>query len=276
MLYLSWRQCNEAAGHKTRRAGTEPGPVIQDKRRLLVVSCSQRKRADTAPLPAIDRYTGPTYQVIRRYLTTVAADNLDTLVLSAEYGLIDVRHPIYNYDRRMSASRARELQDAISASWALLTGSRRYSDIFISLGKVYQSAFDPCLSDIDNGVTLRVANGSQGKRLADLRRWLYRDAASVSQKAVTGGESRGPAKPVKIRGHEIVLRRDDVLATASAGVSRGDAAAMRCQAWYVPVDGSRISPKWLVSQVTGIAVRDFHSQDARRVLGELGIEVLPL
>jgi len=36
--------------------------------RLLILSCSQRKRPDPSLLPAIERYNGPPFQVLRRYL----------------------------------------------------------------------------------------------------------------------------------------------------------------------------------------------------------------
>jgi hypothetical protein len=43
--------------------------------------------------------------------------------------------------------------------------------------------------------------------------------------------------------------------------------------WYVAVGGQRVGPKWLVSQVTGLPVSAFHTDEARRVLQQLGVEV---
>src|SRR5438045_2444285 len=34
-------------------------------RKLLILACSQAKRDSTAPLPAIERYDGPTFRVLR-------------------------------------------------------------------------------------------------------------------------------------------------------------------------------------------------------------------
>jgi hypothetical protein len=42
---------------------------------------------------------------------------------------------------------------------------------------------------------------------------------------------------------------------------------------YVLLDGERIAPKWLVSQLTDLPPSAFSTQDALRALGQLGIPV---
>ena len=37
--------------------------------KLLLISCSQRKREDEGLLPAIDRYDGPAYRCLRKMIT---------------------------------------------------------------------------------------------------------------------------------------------------------------------------------------------------------------
>ena len=43
--------------------------------------------------------------------------------------------------------------------------------------------------------------------------------------------------------------------------------------WYILVDGQRLAPKWLVSQLTGLQVSTFQAREARNVLQHLGIGV---
>jgi len=64
--------------------------VMNTVKRLLILSCSQRKRPDPGLLPAIERYDGPVFQVVRRYLREQPAGSkqLDVFILSARYGLI--------------------------------------------------------------------------------------------------------------------------------------------------------------------------------------------
>ena len=40
--------------------------------RLLVLACSERKRAGPGLLPAAERYDGPAFRVLRAYLRTAA------------------------------------------------------------------------------------------------------------------------------------------------------------------------------------------------------------
>ena len=63
---------------------------MSHNRRLLILSCSQRKHTSLDPLPAIERYDGPLFKVLRRFLreSSHQARDLDVFILSAAYGLI--------------------------------------------------------------------------------------------------------------------------------------------------------------------------------------------
>lgn len=51
--------------------------------RLLILSCSQRKRSTSNLLPAIERYDGPAFQVLRKFLREfpLEAESLDVYIL---------------------------------------------------------------------------------------------------------------------------------------------------------------------------------------------------
>ena len=68
------------------------GEAMGYNRRLLILACSQRKQASCEPLPAIDRYNGPLFLVLRRFMRECPrqARLLDVYILSAAYGLIPV------------------------------------------------------------------------------------------------------------------------------------------------------------------------------------------
>jgi len=84
------------------------------KRHLLINSCSDKKNTHPGLLPAIDRYTGAWYGVINKLKREGRfPDNLDILIISAKYGLIDSDKKIENYDRKMDSSRARERRDSV-------------------------------------------------------------------------------------------------------------------------------------------------------------------
>jgi len=71
-------------------------------RHLVILGCSQKKLTSAGVLPAIERYNGPTYQVLRSFLRHSAwPGSLSVGVLSARYGLIGGLAPIEYYDQRM-------------------------------------------------------------------------------------------------------------------------------------------------------------------------------
>ncbi len=80
-------------------------------KRLVILSCSQRKVQGKRKMRVMDRYDGPAYKVVRKYLRTVPDARIDHefLILSAELGLISDSLRIPYYNRRMTVERAKEL-----------------------------------------------------------------------------------------------------------------------------------------------------------------------
>jgi cytoplasmic iron level regulating protein YaaA (DUF328/UPF0246 family) len=140
--------------------------------RAVILSCSQRKTKQVAALPAIHRYDGPYYQVLRRYLRYHSARPLLIWIISAEYGFIDSNDPIELYDRRITSERASELALAVEERFRRVW-SQEVFNVFINLSADYQRAFDLCLRHIGPTVKVEQAKGGIGTRSGQLRRWLY-------------------------------------------------------------------------------------------------------
>ncbi len=88
--------------------------------RLLILACTATKRPDLGPLPALQRYDGPSFRTVRRWrtLNPCDAERLDILILSARLGLITADAPIEDYDQRMTQRQAVALQPAVSCRTA--------------------------------------------------------------------------------------------------------------------------------------------------------------
>src|SRR3954451_6313263 len=86
--------------------------MVECARRFLVLSCTRRKRTDGGLLRAVDRYDGPTFRVLRRYLAAEPSSPPVIFILSSEHGLIDSEHQIAYYDRAMTLERADQLRDS--------------------------------------------------------------------------------------------------------------------------------------------------------------------
>jgi hypothetical protein len=111
--------------------------------------------------------------------------------------------------------------------------------------------------------------GSPGKKLAELYRWLYgKSLAQLQFSQVTN--SNGKAN---LRGIEINITSTQVLEMARQALVEGQGNPMNYYSWYVQVDGKRVAPKWLVSHLLGLPLHAFTTDDACRLLVQLGIEV---
>lgn len=241
--------------------------------RLLILACSQRKRPDPGLVSAIERYDGPFFRVLRRYQRSFSAADPeakpppDVYILSARYGLISANQPIADYEQRMTTERADELRPCVLTDLQDLLGTNPlYDELFFCMGRDYRQAFDGWEIRHPSKLSLAWAEGSIGSKQAQLHDWLYGAPPSLSTVARNGVP--------RIRGVEVNLTPQEVLEVARQALSRDEKYAANFHKWYVQVDDRRVAPKWLVSQLTGLPVGDFVTDDARRLLTQLGVEVM--
>ena len=238
--------------------------------RLLILSCSQKKHSAQGLLPALQRYDGPAYRVMNKFmrLHPSEAQLLDVYILSAKFGLISACKPIPNYDYRMVPQQIKELQQPTLSVLKQILICKQYKDLFISLGKDYLQVLNGYESLIPTNLKVIVSRRVMGRKLAELRNWLHEEV-SESPDTQTKVAQRGRAY---LRGIEITLTPTQVMEVARSALAKeGNIPAY--QVWYVEVDGQQVPPKWLVNQLTGLPVNAFHTNEARRVLQQLGIEV---
>lgn len=155
--------------------------------RLLILACSKRKLVHPNLLPALERYDGGSFRVIRRakrkgYLPA----HLDILIISAQYGLISGETPIAYYERAMDSARMKVLQPEITK--ALQPFWRNPSlEVFIDLGSSYSRVIED-LTLLEDRPTIEIARGRIGERLAQLKHWLLNKAKEDSTYSESSGE----------------------------------------------------------------------------------------
>ena len=133
------------------------------------MSCSQKKVQKGDLIPAMERYDGPAFRVIRKYLNDVGDPYLAVYVLSAQFGVISARRRIANYDRKMNAQRARFLRRPAVRRIKSILRNRKYRQAFFIGSQNYLCAiepldqFEPCFAE---------AKGKPGQKLRSLHDWL--------------------------------------------------------------------------------------------------------
>ncbi len=234
--------------------------------RLLILSCSRRKNPAVELLPALERYDGPLFRIVRKYQreSRVDADALDVFVLSADLGLISGHTPIPDYDRRMTHARAAELRPKVLGEMIRVMHARPYREICIAMGQDYLLALEGYERIISDGIQVTTCDGGYGRQQTMLRNWLY--GADLPRCPISQMQ-------VKLHGVEINYRPEEVMEIARKGLATNGGDPTHYQAWYVQVDDQRVSVKWLVSLLTGLPVARFHTEQACRLLARLGMQV---
>jgi hypothetical protein len=243
---------------------------VPSGRRLLILSCSQRKRQDEEPLPAVERYDGPTFRVLRRFLREKTSAAPDILVLSAEFGLISSAMTIPDYDQRMTKRRAQEIKPLVVASLKRTLSTQTYGEALVLVGADYLEALGDCRNLFSRRTHVRFGKGPMGKKLSILRDWLYGGYPPPRTCSVRESRPRGRAR---LRGIEVALTAEQVLDLARRALPEDGNGSSSYRSWYVPVDNRRVAPKWLVSRLTGLPVGAFQAREARNFLLRLGVEV---
>ncbi len=145
----------------------------QSARKLLLVACSQRKLRTKGLLPAIERYDGVNYRVIRKAMREgYFPPNVDIKILSAKFGLIDAQERIPWYDQRMNKERAVELNPKVMQRLKRSVSRNGYLEIHINMGKVYLLAMDGLQNVVNSDITIKYAKGGIGEKAKAMKEWL--------------------------------------------------------------------------------------------------------
>lgn len=243
-----------------------------NKSRCLILSCSQRKSTLSQPLSAIDRYTGPSYQVLNKFLREQPheSNNLDIYILSARYGLIRSQTPTHYYDQKMTSANAAVLRRQVLHTFEQQILPKKYAEIFVSMGKTYLLALDD-LPTINEHIKLIISQGSSGKKLTELRNWLWGCTPAASQNSIPLATPNLDKQTAVLRGHSVTMTTAAVLSLLQDKIEASNGLAFHIQSWYVEVDGARISPKWAAQVLFNLPVSEFSADEARRVLRRLGL-----
>ena len=232
--------------------------------KFLVVSCSQTKRQSSGLLPAIERYDGPAYRVIRRALAGERSRLPQVFVLSAEYGLIPGHQPIPYYNRVIDLGRAKELRPQVLAELQQITETSPASELFLCLTRRYLPAIEGIESICPQSMVIKQGQRCRGRMLADLHAWLHakRDEGEAC------GSPRKRDKAV-FRGKVVSLSCEEVIEIARNLDEIHESQVY----WHVSVDDRKVGIKRLMNAITGVPVSEFHTDAARRLLVSLGVPV---
>ncbi len=152
-------------------------------KQLLILGCSQTKRDCEGLLPALDRYDGSQYKVIKKFLRDNQwPSDLSIAILSAQYGLFGSLKGIENYDLRMTPVMAEK--KAAECSVIMKKWTDYHNTVYLSLGKDYRPA-------IISPIKTQEFQGGIGKKMSQIKSFLNSISHDRRVKAdVEGGTGR--------------------------------------------------------------------------------------
>ncbi len=234
---------------------------------LVILGCGQRKRRTSRLLPAIDRYDGPTFRVLRKHTREAPENQADACILSGRFGLIPGTFPIPFYDHPLAHTDYATLRAQVEEQLKRTLDETQPERLFVSVGSHYWSLLEEPLARDVAPARLAVATGGIGGRASQLAYWLRSGERGEAISECTRGEATLLETTVR-------QSRAEVLGAARKALLGSPVAARRFETWYVAVGEERVAPKWLVSLLFGKPVSRFRTADARRVLSLLGVDCI--
>jgi len=140
-------------------------------KKLLIISCSAKKKKFNHPAPALEVYDGPIFRLLRKNLRNKLS-NIHITIISAKYGLILPETRISYYDKIISKKEICEWNGKIVNLLGDLIWKNNYSEIFICLGKNYLGVIEGLERHVPKDCKLMYAEGRIGEKMQKTKEWI--------------------------------------------------------------------------------------------------------
>ena len=144
--------------------------------KLLILGPSYRRNASPEPLPAMERYDGLFYRIIKRNMNKVREKGIDIFIITEDLELVTpetklpYKPPVGNKWRTLPpTTRDPEKVEKLRSQILEIVRNRKYDEIFIALNKHYQALLPDLTPYTKKVITSSKGLGSKAK---ELKEWL--------------------------------------------------------------------------------------------------------
>ena len=140
-------------------------------RRLVIVSASQRRAPDPNPMPAIDRFDGVYFRILRKYLRESRLKGVDVLVVSDRYGILQANDlvPFHHPSDKIKATENARASNLTKLKDMLKKAS--YAEIYVVCGEDFQG-FIRGFEEYANTTVTYCQGRGLGPKARSLRDWI--------------------------------------------------------------------------------------------------------
>lgn len=110
--------------------------------RAIIVAASKRRREEPKdPIPAIDRFQGVYFRILKKYLRERKLPNIDVLIISQNFGVLQAQDKIpyrkptktIGFDKETT----KRLRKSNLESLENIFKERKYTEVYVNLGKEF-------------------------------------------------------------------------------------------------------------------------------------------
>jgi len=149
---------------------------VRKMARLLILGPSYRRNPSPEPLPAIERYDGLFYRIVRRHVNKLREKDIDVIIITEDLDVVTpetklpYKPPVGESWRSLPPIRKDpERVELLKSRILELVRERRYEEIFIALNKHYQEL----LPDLTAYTRKVIASfKGMGPKAQALKKWL--------------------------------------------------------------------------------------------------------
>lgn len=147
--------------------------------RLLIISSSEKQKGDpVSPVPAIERYDGLIFQVIKKLNREEHfPKDIEVLIVFSKYGLLGPEDKIPYPDELMTFKAAKQHRSNFLQKLKSELQQKKYSENFVNLGSIYLKSIEG-FEEFTNAKVV-YASGRLGQRAKQTRQWITGESSKA-------------------------------------------------------------------------------------------------
>jgi hypothetical protein len=163
------------------------------KKKLILLSSSQKRSADPRPLSPLERYQGVFFQITNKYIREGMLRNTEVVVVSEKYGVLRADDkvpydPPYQAELSLSNDQLRDANERNLVTLGNIFRQNHYDEVLVVCGRPYQKLIMG-FEDLTAAKVVLLEGRSLGPKAQNLKRWIFGTYEPISSKHQ--GQSHG-------------------------------------------------------------------------------------
>lgn len=142
--------------------------------RLILLSASRRRSNNPKTIPAIERYQGVYFRVLKKYLREGRLRNTDILIVSEKFGVLrpEDKVPYHKpFEGKLGKEEVQKARQANLTKLAEIFSKKRYSEIFVVCGREFQKLIEG-FQNLTNTKVVFCEGAGLGPKAQNLKEWI--------------------------------------------------------------------------------------------------------